>query len=251
MISSSGWAPRAVRVVLLLAAMAGLTACASLKSLTSDTASPAPVSSRLASAYSKAQGSADAKAVEAKPAASAAKAAAPKVSPAAAQPTAAAPADAVAAVGTPRYRVGVGDKVRIDVHGEADLTMEFIVSEAGAVNYPFLGELTVSGQTLEQLQQRIDSGLRGSYLVNPDVRVIVVEYRKFYVNGEVRVPGGYPFFPGVTVRQAAALAGGFTERASMGRISVFREGNPNAGLPATLDTPVYPGDTIVIAQGLF
>jgi len=149
------------------------------------------------------------------------------------------------------YRMGVGDKIRIDVHGEPDLTMELTLSESGVINYPFLGDIRVRGKTVNELQQTIDRGLRGDYLINPDVRVIVVGYRNFYINGEVRLPGGYPFVPGLTVRQAATLAGGFTERASMRGISVFRETDSLTKAPANLDSPVFPGDTVVVEQGLF
>lgn len=149
------------------------------------------------------------------------------------------------------YRLGVGDKIRIQVHGEPDLTMELTLSEAGVINYPFLGDIPVVGRSVSELQRAIDRGLRGDYLINPDVRVVVVTYRNFYINGEVRLPGGYPYVPGLTVRQAATLAGGFTERASMRGISVYREADTRTKLPATLDTPVSPGDTVVVEQGLF
>jgi polysaccharide export outer membrane protein len=149
------------------------------------------------------------------------------------------------------YRLGIGDKILISVHGEPDLTLDYTLSESGTVNYPFLGDIPAVGQTVDQLQRRVDSGLRGPYLVNPDVRVIVTAYRKFYINGEVRTPSGYSYVPGLTVRQAAALAGGFTERASMGKITVFREATPTKPDTANLDTPVFPGDTVVVGQGLF
>lgn len=170
---------------------------------------------------------------------------APRPSPGAASvPTAPAPAAG-------GYRMGIGDKIRINVHGEPDLTMELTLSESGVINYPFLGDIRVRGKTVNELQQTIDRGLRGDYLVNPDVRVVVVAYRNFYINGEVRLPGGYPFVPGLTIRQAATLAGGFTERASMRGISVFRETDSLTKAPANLDTPVFPGDTVVVEQGLF
>lgn len=149
------------------------------------------------------------------------------------------------------YRLGVGDKIRIQVHGEADLTMELTVSESGVVNYPFLGDIPILGRTVSDLQRTIDRGLRGDYLVNPDVRIVVIGYRNFYINGEVRLPGGYPYVPGLTVRQAATLAGGFTERASMRGISLYRETSSREKLPASLDSTVFPGDIVVVEQGIF
>lgn len=176
----------------------------------------------------------------------------PTAAPVAAAIAPAAPAFAPAyGGGAQAYRIGVGDRVRIDVRGEPDLSVEFAVGQTGTINYPFLGDLPVAGQTVDQLQDRIDRGLRSGYLVNPDVRVLITEYRKFYINGEVKAPGGYSFIAGLTVRQAAALAGGFTERASMNKITVYREATPAAPQAANLDTPVNPGDTVVVAQGLF
>ncbi|MES0873927.1 polysaccharide biosynthesis/export family protein [Sinimarinibacterium thermocellulolyticum] len=149
------------------------------------------------------------------------------------------------------YRLGVGDVIRISVHGEPDLTVDVRIGESGIVNYPFLGDIRVIGMTVSQLERTIDRGLRGDYLVNPDVRVLVTAYRYFYVNGEVRTPGGYPYVPGLTVRQAVTLAGGLTERASSRRITVYRETNPSVPVEATLDTVVEPGDIVVVDQGLF
>lgn len=149
------------------------------------------------------------------------------------------------------YQIGVGDSIRISVHGEPDLTMDVRIGESGIVNYPFLGDIRVLGMTVGQLEQTIDRGLRGDYLVAPDVRVLVTAYRYFFVNGEVRTPGGYPFVPGLTVRQAVTLAGGLTERASSRRITVYREAQPSVPIEATLDTAVNPGDIVVIDQGLF
>lgn len=149
------------------------------------------------------------------------------------------------------YRLGVGDSIRISVHGEPDLTMDVRIGESGFVNYPFLGDIRVLGMTVSQLEQTIDRGLRGDYLIAPDVRVLVTAYRYFYVNGEVRLPGGYPFQPGLTVRQAVTLAGGLTERASSRRITVYRESQPSVPIDATLDTMVNPGDIVAVDQGLF
>lgn len=149
------------------------------------------------------------------------------------------------------YRLGVGDSIRISVHGEPDLTMDVRLSESGIVNYPFLGDIRVTGMTVGQLERTIDRGLRGDYLVAPDVRVLVTAYRYFFVNGEVRSPGGYPYVPGLTVRQAVTLAGGFTERASSRRITLFRETQPTLPVNSTLDTIVNPGDIVVVDQGLF
>ena len=146
----------------------------------------------------------------------------------------------------PDYRLGVGDLVRVQVHDEPDLTLQTRLSEKGTITYPFIGEFSVVGLSVSQLQDRIAGGLRGDYLVDP-----VVEYRPFYVNGQVKRPGGYPFVPGLTVRKAAAIAGGFTERASTSKLYLYREDADTERYKVSLDEPLRPGDTLVVEEGLF
>ena len=89
------------------------------------------------------------------------------------------------------YRLGPGDQIIITVFGEDDLSMNFRLNDTGRLNYPFLGELEVEGLTVAELEQLITGGLKGPYLVNPDVTVSIGEYRPFFVHGEVRRPGGF------------------------------------------------------------
>ena len=151
------------------------------------------------------------------------------------------------------YRLGAGDVVTIRVFGEEDLSKEKIkLTDAGTVPYPVLGEIRVLGMTVGDLERMIANGLRGRYLVNPRVSVQIDEYRPFYINGMVDKPGGYPFQPGLTIRKAASLAGGFKERASLSKIFIIRERDP-AQRPqkVDLDTQVYPGDIITVEESFF
>src|SRR6266404_5692905 len=120
------------------------------------------------------------------------------------------------------YRLGPGDRIIIKVFGEEDLSMDVRLNDTGRLNYPFLGELVVQGLTVAKLEQLITRGLKGSYLRDPTVTVLIAEYRPFFVNGEVQKPGGFPYQPKLTVEQAIALGGGFTQRASHSRIEVIR-----------------------------
>lgn len=151
------------------------------------------------------------------------------------------------------YRMGVGDLVRIQVHGEDDLTLQTRLDDKGTVTYPFLGEIKAVGLSVRELEGRIAKGLKkGEYLVAPEVQVLVLEYRPFYVNGEVKRPGGYPYVPGLTVQKAVTLAGGLTPLASENKIYVIRERAPS-GLreKIRLDGVVLPGDTVMVEEGLF
>ena len=82
--------------------------------------------------------------------------------------------------------------------------------------------------------------------------VHVSKYRPFYINGQVSNPNSYPYRPGLTVRQAISIAGGFTERASRSKIFLIPEGkSSSAAVKIDLDKRIYPGDTITIRESFF
>ena len=154
--------------------------------------------------------------------------------------------------GPDSYKLGPGDQIVITVFGEADLSMDFQLNDSGKLNYPFLGELQLEGLSVIELEQLITRGLKGPYLVNPDVTVSIKAYRPFYLHGEVEKPGGIPYQPGLTLEKAIALGGGFTERASRRKVTVVRAGD--TGLVAQsikLSDPVQPGDVITVHQSFF
>lgn len=152
-----------------------------------------------------------------------------------------------------QYQLSSGDVIRISVFGESDLSFDSVrLNESGAFSYPFLGEVIARGLTAQQLESRIREGLLGDYLIDPRVSISVLEYRQFFISGEVRSPGGYAYQPGLTVRRAIALAGGMTDRASQRRITIIREKNASKQPEsATMETQVMPGDSINIDQGFF
>lgn len=151
------------------------------------------------------------------------------------------------------YRLGPGDVVTIRVFGEDELSRERVkLTDAGTVPYPVLGEIKVKGLTVGDLERRITEGLRGKYLVDPRVAVFIDEYRPFYINGMVGAPGGYSYQPGLTVLKAAALAGGFKERASMDKIYIIRSDDPGQRMQhVQLADSVYPGDIITVQESFF
>ncbi len=151
------------------------------------------------------------------------------------------------------YKLASGDVIRINVFGEKDLSIEEIrLNDAGIFSYPFIGDVRAKGKTAAEIEEMLTESLKGDYLVDPRVSVSVLEYREFFISGEVKQPGGYKFQPGLTLRSAVALAGGLTERASEGRITIIRDQDASrTPEKATLDTIVMPGDTITIDQGFF
>ena len=151
------------------------------------------------------------------------------------------------------YTLNAGDSIRIYVYGETDLTFhQLLIGPNGRISYPFLGELKVSGKTAAQLQQMLINGLRPDYLVDPRVSVSIVKYRPFFVNGEVKRPGGVDFQPGLTLRKAISLAGGFTERANRKKIVVIADGDPERNEQEVgLDYRVQPGDIFTVQDTFF
>jgi len=151
------------------------------------------------------------------------------------------------------YKLGVGDVISVQVVGEDDLKREKVrLSDAGTLSFPYLGEIRVRGMTVGELEDFITKGLKGRYLLNPQVTVTIGEYRNFFVNGQVDKPGGYPFVPGLTVRKAISIAGGFKERASKEKINVIREDDLKGNaIRIALEALVKPGDIITVEESFF
>ena len=151
------------------------------------------------------------------------------------------------------YRLGSGDLITIRVLGEDDYKREKLrLSDAGTISFPFLGEIKVLGLTVGELEKLITTGLDKRFLINPNVTVTIEEYRQFYVNGQVFKPGGYPYVPGLTVRKAISLAGGFRERAAPDKISII--GDDDSGQRprrVDLNASVSPGDIITVEESFF
>lgn len=150
------------------------------------------------------------------------------------------------------YKLGPGDRLMVTVFNEKDLSVDARLSDAGTLSFPLLGEIRAQGMTIGMLQDYLVEQLGAGYLVNPKVYVSILEYRQFFVNGEVNKPGGLPYMPGLTVRKAIALAGGFTARASYTKIFIIHEDDP-FGRPraVSLDTFLRPGDILTIEQSFF
>lgn len=153
------------------------------------------------------------------------------------------------------YRLDAGDKIYIRVLGEESMSLEIEIGESGSITYPLLREVQAKGLTTNELEDRMVRRLIDEeYLIEPDISINIVEYRPFYISGEVEAPGSYPFEPGLTLRRAVSLAGGFTERASRTRITILDDDNNEVepeGDDEILDIRVSPGYTITVDQRFF
>jgi len=150
------------------------------------------------------------------------------------------------------YQLASGDRLRVIVFGQDNLSNVYAVDGSGRISMPLIGAVEVQGRTTQQLERAIEAKLRGGYLREPKVSVEVDAYRPFFVLGEVTNSGQFPFVNGMTVQTAVAIAGGFTPRGQRNYAEVTRlmDGQLVTGtVPVTY--PVRPGDTIVIKERWF
>lgn len=150
------------------------------------------------------------------------------------------------------YRLGPGDTVKIYVFQEPGLSIQAKISAGGVIDYPLIGELKVAGHTLAEAEALLDQKLRGDYLVDPQISISMVSFRTFFITGAVKSPGSYEYQPGMTIRQAIAIAGDFTARASRNKVFVIKEDDAsNSSTRTPLDERVSPGDVITVKESFF
>ena len=150
------------------------------------------------------------------------------------------------------YVLGPGDRVRVTVFGHEDLSGEFAISETGTVSLPLAGILPFGGVKLADAERAVVRALKPDYLLNPRVSIEVLEYRPFYILGEVNSPGSYAYVNGMTVTEAVALGGGFTYRAKKGRVVVIRAGDPTrTERTIGVTDAILPGDVVKVLERIF
>lgn len=150
------------------------------------------------------------------------------------------------------YRLDSGDKLRVTVFGQESLTGNYSVDSTGNLSMPLVGSVQARGTTTTELRTRLAGLLSREYLRDPDVSVEVETYRPFFILGEVKNPGQYPYVAGMTVQTAAAIAGGFTPRARTDVVEITRlAGNRTTAGYAAAIAAVRPGDTINVAERYF
>jgi len=163
------------------------------------------------------------------------------------------------------YHLGLGDKLRIEVYRDAQLSQSVQVRPDGKITLPLIGDLDANGRTPIELRDMITRQLK-DYMTNPVVTVIVVETKApvAYVMGEVNHPGAVPLQDEpLTVLQALALAGGLKDFADSKNIHILRRtanGAEKSGkkteqtisfnykdaIKGAAPVYLYPGDTVVV-----
>lgn len=150
------------------------------------------------------------------------------------------------------YLLGVGDKIEIVVYGENDLTTRVKIARSGFISFPFLDDIQVLGLSLKEVESKVYAGLLGDYLINPQVSVSIMEYRPFFIHGQVMRPGGFPYQEDLRLDKAIALAGGLTNRASKVNWIITRTvKGDTVSIEANIATLIQPDDIIKIEQSFF
>jgi polysaccharide export outer membrane protein len=150
------------------------------------------------------------------------------------------------------YHLGPGDHLRVTVYQQPDLSGEFEVDPSGQVSLPLIEPIPAQGLTVRAFQQAVTTKLANGYLVNPRVNVDVLNYRPFYITGEVNKPGEYPYVAGMNILKAIAMAGGYTYRANTSKVFLTRVNSAEElVLPPLPETTVLPGDFIKIPERFF
>ena len=149
------------------------------------------------------------------------------------------------------YHLGVGDKLKVSVFGEDNLSGQFEVNAFGQVSMPLIGEMPAKDLALNEFRDKVARRLSEGFLKNPRVAVEIMNYRPIFVHGEVKSAGEFQFKNGITLRDAVAMAGGYTYRADQSYLNIAREGEPDALVQLPTDIPVLPGDNIKIPERFF
>ena len=150
------------------------------------------------------------------------------------------------------YTLASGDRLRIIVFGQENLSNIYAVDSAGRIAMPLIGTVTVGKMTTAQAAAAIEARLKAGFLREPKVTVEVEVYRPFFVLGEVTNSGQFPYVNGMNVQTAVAIAGGFGPRAAKDYAEITRPvGDDLVTATVPITHPVRPGDTVVIKERWF
>jgi polysaccharide export outer membrane protein len=164
----------------------------------------------------------------------------------------AAPATAPPGASDSTYNLSSGDMVRINVFNQPDLSGDYLLDGEGRFSMPLIGSVEAEGLTPSELERLLVDKYRPDYLVNPRIFIQVMNYRPYYLMGEVRGTGAFPYQAGMTYLTAIAIAGGFTYRAKQGHVIVIRGDDPEQNeLKLSVEEKVQPGDIIRVEERLF
>ena len=160
------------------------------------------------------------------------------------------------------YRLKAGDPIVVYLRGipgvpGGEQQMEDIIDENGAISLPYVGSIQAGGKTSTEFEQTIQKTYLERQIYKYITVNVVVPSRSYYVRGEIRQPGRFPLLSRVTVIQAIAAAGGFTEFANPSKVEILR-GNQRLRINAAefekypeRDKEIESGDVIIVQRSFF
>ena len=151
------------------------------------------------------------------------------------------------------YILGPGDRLHVTVYATDEQTTDSTINDRGTVATPIAGQLQAAGLSLSQFESELTEALRKNYLRNPRIAVEIINYRPFYILGEVVKPGGYPYAPGLTVLGAVALGGGYSYRAKQDEAVITRTYGETKAVEGSAgpESRILPDDVIRIPERMF
>jgi polysaccharide biosynthesis/export protein len=153
-------------------------------------------------------------------------------------------------VATPQvYNLDTGDVVRVTVYGDSTITNIYTVTDRGTISLPLAGDVPVRGETIAEAQKAIITRLANGFIISPQVSVEVTTYRPFFIDGAVDKGGQFPYVWGMTARAAIATSGGYKDYADRTKVTIYRKaGKQTLKFVTDPDTPIMPGDTVVVGE---
>lgn len=150
------------------------------------------------------------------------------------------------------YLLDTGDRLRVFVYGQPNLSRGYTVDHDGTITVPLIGSVSARGKTVKDLAAGIRAKLGAEYVRDPQVTVDIQQNRPFFILGEVKTAGQYPYVSGMTIETAIAIAGGHSDRASMRSYRLTRRVN---GFVEVTEAPgdyvVQAGDTVFVHERFF
>jgi polysaccharide biosynthesis/export protein len=150
------------------------------------------------------------------------------------------------------YRLDSGDKLRVFVYAQPSLSRIYTIDNEGFISVPLIGNVQARGSTTRGLEHTIKARLGAEFVRDPHVTVDIQQHRPFFILGEVKTAGQYPYVGGLTVEGAVAIAGGYSERANERKVHITRR--IKGGIEkfeVAGDAEIRPGDTIHVKERWF
>lgn len=149
------------------------------------------------------------------------------------------------------YRLQIGDKMKLVVFGEENLSGDVEINGRGQIQIPLVGEIPANGRTLKDVQRAIVAKLSDGFIKSPRISLEITNYRPIFVHGEVKTGGQYEYRNNLSFTDAVAMAGGYTYRAQQDYVILSRAGSAPVRINMPAVIPLLPGDNIRVPERFF